>query len=363
MQRPGVLVEIDAVRRDAIRPAVALVVRGGALFLGLYALCSLAMSLLGGVGYDANIWWIDLRALPAWLRFVLLFVFAAALLHRAAWPVASGPVRRMRWIVLCALVLILLGNSAVVWGLHLEHVSQSAGRSTGVRLGLPVPLTAVLAVGVMGMCRSACVSSKLGSARRAWRVAGVLGVAAVLAVAGALAQMFAFGATDYRRPADAIVVYGCKAYPNGQPSQALADRVHTACELYHQGLAPRIVMSGGPVSISDWHETQVMADYAVSLGVPREAIVLDREGLDTQATATNLPRLLGKSRGTPGLRVLAVSHDYHLPRVKLSLERQGLRAYTVPCEVRRGMPGRPYFMAREAAAWWYYYLSPVVAAG
>lgn len=54
-------------------------------------------------------------------------------------------------------------------------------------------------------------------------------------------------------------------------------------------------------------------------------------------------------------RVLAVSDFYHLPRVKMAFQRQGLDVYTVPA---RGTPplAIPYNLLRETAAFWAYYL-------
>ena len=53
--------------------------------------------------------------------------------------------------------------------------------------------------------------------------------------------MLCFGMTDYRRGADAAVVFGCLAYANGQPSLPLADRVRTAVELL-RGELSRLVL-------------------------------------------------------------------------------------------------------------------------
>jgi len=57
--------------------------------------------------------------------------------------------------------------------------------------------------------------------------------------------------------------------------------------------------------------------------------------------------------------VLGVSHFYHLPRIKLQFERQGLRVFTVPAHETRAMLKLPLFMAREIAAIWVYYLQPL----
>lgn len=257
----------------------------------------------------------------------------------------------VRRVLLVGLFATLVLNTLMAW-----HAAMGQ-----VLLGIPIPLTAVLAVGVAFMLRQPASVSATTLVTRLRRSAGITCVAGCFALLAALAQMFWFGESDYRRPADAILVYGCKAYADGTPSQALADRVHTACELYHQGLAPILVMSGGPVRDADMHETQSMADFAVSLGIPREAILLDPNGLDTLATAENLQGVLACKITKSSPKILAVSHDYHLPRVKLSLEREGLTAYTVPAEIRRSLPSKPYLMARETAAWWYYFFSPIVA--
>ena len=90
--------------------------------------------------------------------------------------------------------------------------------------------------------------------------------AGVFAVAFALGQMACFGGSDYRRTADAIVVPGARAYANGTPSLALADRMRTACELFHEGHAGRLVVSGGPGD-GAYHETDVMRRMALDAGV------------------------------------------------------------------------------------------------
>ncbi|MFK7788077.1 MAG: YdcF family protein [Phycisphaeraceae bacterium] len=325
-------------------------IRGGALFLGSYFMWSWLLFFTGTTHYDATIWWVDLRFLPGWLAGLVSIVFCVALLHRGLLPNASKSRQGFRKIALSCLLAALILNTLVALRLSMSSVM----------LGMPIPLTAVLALGVGMMLRRPKVTGPATWFLKLRRCSGVVVCAAGFALLAALAQMFWFGESDYRRPADAILVYGCKAYADGRPSQALADRVHTATELYHQGLAPVIVMSGGPVRNTTMHETQAMADYAVSLGVPREVILFDAEGLDTQATAENLRGVLASKNTNDSLRILAVSHDYHLPRVKLSLEREGLKAYTVPAEIRRGLPSKPYLMARETAAWWYYFFRPIV---
>jgi uncharacterized SAM-binding protein YcdF (DUF218 family) len=99
-----------------------------------------------------------------------------------------------------------------------------------------------------------------------------------------------------------------------------------------------------------------MKRLAVEMGVPAAAIVLDPGGLNTDATVNNCRRLL-PAMGAG--RILAVSHFYHLPRVKMAFARAGIDVYTVPAEQTRILRALPYYMAREVAALWAYYFRPM----
>jgi len=82
--------------------------------------------------------------------------------------------------------------------------------------------------------------------------AGTIWLRAVLALAACavllwlatVALVLLAGATPRIRPADAILVLGAAQY-NGRPSPVLRARIDHAIALYRQGLAPRIVFTGG----------------------------------------------------------------------------------------------------------------------
>ena len=152
-----------------------------------------------------------------------------------------------------------------------------------------------------------------------------------------------------------IVVFGCLVRADGTPSMALADRVRTGVELYQAGLADRLIFSGGPGE-GPTHETEAMRRLAMQLGVPASAIEVDLDGLNTQATVRNVVAQ-GWENGRP--RVLAVSHFYHLPRIKLCFRRAGWDVLTVPANESRELYYLPRDLVREVAALWWYYLDPV----
>jgi vancomycin permeability regulator SanA len=170
-----------------------------------------------------------------------------------------------------------------------------------------------------------------------------------------IAQMYCFGLTDYRRPADVAVVFGCLVNSDGRPSMALSDRVRTGVELYHSRLVSRLLFSGGPGEGAT-HETEAMRKLAVELGVPSENIDLDPDGLNTRLTVKNMVQ---RFQATQNVRVLVVSHFYHLPRIKLSFRRAGWDVMTVPARESREMVSLRMHLVREVAAIWSYYLGAV----
>ena len=121
------------------------------------------------------------------------------------------------------------------------------------------------------------------------------------------------------RQADVAVVFGTAVLPSGKMSKGLEQRVYTALTLFQKGMVGKIVVTGGK-SWSGHNEGSAMRDYLVAKGVPADKIIVDNDGNDTWASVENLQRLQQKH----GFQsVIAVSHYYHLARIKTSLQRAG----------------------------------------
>ncbi|MCC6551820.1 MAG: YdcF family protein [Polyangiaceae bacterium] len=272
-----------------------------------------------------------------------LGLMAALLLASAFAPIRSRAVAAALATGLCALALLAGLNALEFYRL------LAAGQ---IRSAWPVPMSALVAAHLAlhaAAYRRPC-RARPGPAVRAQ----MLVVAAALAgsLGAALFHIHAFGLTDYRRPADAIVVFGARAYSNGTPSEALRERVETGAALYRAGLAPRLILSGG-VDPSGVSEPRVMRDVALEAGVPDEAIIEDELGETTEATVRDVDAMAGRL----GIRsVLMVSHYFHLPRIKLLATRRGLPCFTVPAdEGPTRLRGTSFYLLREAVALAYYF--------
>jgi len=170
-----------------------------------------------------------------------------------------------------------------------------------------------------------------------------------------LGQIFCFGKTDYRRKADAIVVFGARVYGSGVMSHALYDRTLTGIRLFHKKFSPILIFSGGPGD-GKIHETAAMRKMAIRKKVPPHAIFTDRRGVNTRATVKNTLILFKKRKIN---RVLAVSHFFHLPRIKMTYQQNGFEVYTVPAQETYILKRTPFYILREIAALWVYYLRPL----
>lgn len=146
----------------------------------------------------------------------------------------------------------------------------------------------------------------------------------VVSVAAVLATALGDDAPSVR--ADAIVVLGAAQY-GGRPSPVLKARLDHAVALWRQGVAPRLVLTGG-VGVGDtMSEAAAGRRYVRRLGVPDSALVLEHEGRTTRESLRNAAELL-LAKGWP--RVMLVSDPLHLRRASILARRFGLTPATSP---------------------------------
>ncbi|MDR2734133.1 MAG: YdcF family protein [Spirochaetota bacterium] len=131
--------------------------------------------------------------------------------------------------------------------------------------------------------------------------------------------------TDFTQPVT-IIVLGAAVWPGGAPSHMLEDRVLTAVQLYHDGKADTLLMSGN--RDGGYNEPDVMARLAQSKGVPLAAIRCDYEGYTTRHTMQNAYRHFGARAA------IVVTQEYHLPRALYLGEQAGMRVMGSKADLR-----------------------------
>lgn len=127
--------------------------------------------------------------------------------------------------------------------------------------------------------------------------------------------------------ADCIIVLGCQVRSDGTPSHMLSDRLDRAIELYKQGAAPKIIMSGDHGQ-TDYDEVNTMKQYAIAAGVPSEDIFMDHAGFSTYETVCRAKKIFGVEKA------IIVTQEYHLYRALYIAESFGIDARGVGADYR-----------------------------
>jgi uncharacterized SAM-binding protein YcdF (DUF218 family) len=116
--------------------------------------------------------------------------------------------------------------------------------------------------------------------------------------------------------ADALVVLGRGVDADGSLPRLAKQRVERAAALYAWETAPRIIFSGRcslmTEEIPAVTEAQAMADYAVTLGLPREALLVEEVSRDTIGNAYFVMRRFLEPNDWTSIRV--VTSDFHIQR-------------------------------------------------
>lgn len=123
------------------------------------------------------------------------------------------------------------------------------------------------------------------------------------------------------------IVFGAGLRRDGTPTAILRDRVETAANLYASGKVEKILMSGDN-RLENYNEPESMRQYALSLGVPAQAIVLDYAGRRTYDTCYRAKAIFGVDSA------LLVSQKFHLPRALFLCNTLGLDAAGVEANQR-----------------------------
>lgn len=325
------------------------ITRGICLFFGVFALLNVVSCVSGGnATQNMNMWWIDLTSVTLVVEkrsihfgFIIEALAAAAMIAWAIKPCACMPRRVLTCIFTASLCLFAILNALSYWR------TLSAG---SLYAASPVPLSAVIAL-IFGFITWRVATANASKSAAFVGYLGVAVVTVVMALIFPLLQIGFFGTTDYRRDADAAVVFGARVYEDGNLSLALRERMDTAVDLYKDGCVKTIVVSGG-IEDGGVDEAQAMYSYAVDKGVPSSALLIDRYGDTTQHSVKNTIKLAKQYKFK---KVIATSSFYHMPRIKMLYNLSNFDVLTVPTVGDVLGNGTLASVWREIPAWWFYW--------
>ncbi len=169
------------------------------------------------------------------------------------------------------------------------------------------------------------------------------GAALVVSYLGAtFVQVWQASGRDARPTADAIVVLGAAQY-DGAPSPVLRARLDHAIELYGDGVAPLVVVTGGRQEGDRFTEATSGYNYLRAHGLADEAIRKEVQGRTTYESLAAVARFL---RDEEIRDVVLVSSPSHSKRIADIAREVGLRATVSPSSGSAS----PQQIARETVA-------------
>jgi uncharacterized SAM-binding protein YcdF (DUF218 family) len=184
--------------------------------------------------------------------------------------------------------------------------------------------------------------------RRRWVARAALALVLLLLAYFTLTfvQVYRASSHDGARAADAIIVLGAAQW-NGQPSPVLQQRLDHALDLYEQGLAPLIVLTGGKQAADAFTEATTGYNYLRQHGVPDSALLKEVDGTSTWDSLRATRRFL-ETRDVD--EVVLVTDDYHAYRVEAIAEEVGFDASVSPTDSLLSGTKQLRQLLRETAA-------------
>lgn len=131
---------------------------------------------------------------------------------------------------------------------------------------------------------------------------------------------------DDATDAQAIVVLGAAQY-DGTPSPVFQARLDHALDLYEQGLAPTIVVTGGNQPGDRFTEAAAGANYLLANGVPEEDLRREVDAHNSWESLAAVARILD-DEGVD--EVILVSDPYHSYRVGQIAGELGMTPHLSP---------------------------------
>ena len=123
------------------------------------------------------------------------------------------------------------------------------------------------------------------------------------------------------------IIFGAGITRDGRPTAVLRDRVQAGVSLYEAGKVEYLLMSGDN-RFEDYNEPLAMKNYALELGVPEEAIVMDFAGRRTYDTCYRAKYIFGVNEA------ILVTQQFHLPRALFLAKSFGIDAVGFSSDLR-----------------------------
>lgn len=140
-----------------------------------------------------------------------------------------------------------------------------------------------------------------------------------------------------RLPPDTVVVLagGVDRLPSSRADFSVMNiqsrrRTERGVQYWREGSGRQVILTGGQIRYRGYSNADLMGEYAQWLGVPREALRLERRSGNTHENASNAARLV--PRLPP--RISLVTSAMHMPRALMEFQAAGFDVCPLPTDFR-----------------------------
>lgn len=142
-----------------------------------------------------------------------------------------------------------------------------------------------------------------------------------------------------------MVVLGYPTEPDGSPSPILKVRLDKAVELYKQGKADMVIVTGAAVD-NEHVESKVMAAYCVANGIPESKILVETNAKNTYENARMVHNMM-KDRHYS--HAIVVTSSFHQMRAEqfFSEHMNNVQVITAPFPDKFPKIKQWYFLLKE----------------
>lgn len=154
-------------------------------------------------------------------------------------------------------------------------------------------------------------------------VVSILIAVGLVIYVGLVVKIYSYINVDERQNSDVIVVMGASQW-NGQPSPVFKARLDHAFLLYQEGLASKLILTGGVGSGEIKSESQVGKNYLLRKDVKEQDIIIEEIGHTSWQSLNQIVSIMKKEDLDSAI---VVSDGFHIMRLKRMMKDLGIKSY------------------------------------
>ena len=167
----------------------------------------------------------------------------------------------------------------------------------------------------------------------------------IISTALAVNSIIQYSKLDEKTKCDTTIILGAATF-NGEVSPVYRERIHHGIWLYENGYVDYLIMTGGVGNGNETSDAYVAKQYAISKGIPEEAIFIEEQSTITEENLENAKAIMAENSLNTAI---IVSDPLHMKRAMTMAKDYGISAYSSPTPTTMYQSNKTKipFLARE----------------